>query len=445
MIDRTKPPAVNDFVKFKMPDYEEVILDNGLSLFLIEDKTQALAAFQIIVNNGAYFEKTAGTNALTAMMLTRGTEKMKSQDISLAVESHGATLKMSPGFDEMTVSAGSLSEHFVKILDISSDCFFNSTFDKSEFDKSYIKNKSSILQENADISFLSQYLLAKAYYNKTGYSKPISGTLKSIKNINRDMVYENYLTNIQNNPSCLIFAGNFDRNSIIDYINDSFLKINISSEKDENRKISFRPDFIAAINKAESNQAVLRLARPVISREHPDYPYIQLINTIFGGFFMSRLNHILREDKGYTYGIHSVIDNRKKLSTNVIVSSVNIDKAADSIEIIKDSVRKLREEPITEDELTRAVGYSSGAFLRSTETVNQKAVLIKNLYASELNRDYYETIYNKMTNAQLSDIHRVVEEHFCDDQFVITAAGDLSKIRPQLEKFGNVEIFEIEE
>jgi len=402
-----------------------------------------LAGCQFVVRKGAYEEEIEGINALTAMMITRGTGTRNSEQISLDVESMGASIKATPAYDEFALTLGSLSEYLPNLLEIASDCFLNSQFDKTEFDKIYKKHHSSILQDNADISYLSQYLLARTYFEGTGYSKIIPGTLSSINHITRDLVYSHYTDNIKNNPSSIFFFGNFNRDMALEFVQRNFGHLSIDVPKIQDREVKMQNGLISVIDKKDSNQAYLRLARPTINRHHPDYPYVQLVNTIFGGFFMSRLNHILREEKGYTYGIHSIIDNRHNIATNIVVSSVNIDKAAESIEIIKEVVRNLISNPITTDEMNRAIRYSTGAFLRSTETINQLAMMVKSLELSDLDSHYFEYVYNKIVTAKLSNLHEAVENYFADDNFVITAAGDLQVITSQLEQIGDIKIYEI--
>jgi predicted Zn-dependent peptidase len=151
----------------------------------------------------------------------------------------------------------------------------------------------------------------------------------------------------------------------------------------------------------------------------------------------------LREEKGYTYGIHSLIDSRRQSTIQMIASSIKIDTLAESIRIISEVNSGLISNPISPDELKRAVRYILGSFLRSTETPQQISSLIQTLDMFGFDRKFYSDYYDKISSATLEDVHRVVHSHFTADDFVITAAGDLNIIRPQLEEFGNVEIIEL--
>jgi predicted Zn-dependent peptidase len=246
-----------------------------------------------------------------------------------------------------------------------------------------------------------------------------------------------------NSNLSIILSGSFDENSIIAVLSEKFNSLSGKTISLVPSEISVITSRLTAINKDESNQAAIRLGRKMIDRNNPDFPYVQIANMIFGGFFLSRLNKILREEKGYTYGIHSLIDSRRQSTIQMIASSIKIDTLAESIGIISEVNSGLISNPISPDELKRAVRYILGSFLRSTETPQQISSLIQTLDMFGFDRKFYSDYYDKISSATLEDVHRVVHSHFTADDFVITAAGDLNIIRPQLEEFGNVEIIEL--
>jgi predicted Zn-dependent peptidase len=445
MIDRTNIPFNKNFPSFRFPDFEIFQLKNGIKVFLIPDMKQALAGFRILVKRGAFFDNTEGLTYLSSQMLTRGTKDYTAEEFASTTERLGAVIKATPGFDEMVISGISLGDYFDKIIDLVSGCFFDSVFPEPEFEKIKKQHVSKIMQYNADISFLAKYALQKIVFDGNGYGKPLSGTIKSMKLIKRDMVYENYTDKLQTSPISLFITGNFDKEKTLKTIENTFGKIELKAKDENNKQIKINDDQIAVIEKAASNQSALRLARKTVSRSNPDFPYIQLVNTIFGGFFMSRLNHILREEKGYTYGVHSLIDSRKRTDLHVITTSVNIEKTAESVRIIKDEFDKLRHKTISKEEMERAASYFTGSFLRTIETPAQVTAMLLSLDSLNLGYDYYDKYYEKISNVTLDDLYHTVEKYFSENEFAVSAAGDLNSIMPQMEEFGNLEIIEIEE
>ncbi len=444
MIDRTKVPFNDKFPDFKFPEFRSVNLPNDIKLHLIEYKNQPLAAFHILIRDGAYSDNIEGLSYLTTQMLTRGTSELSANDIASVSENLGINIKVDTGYDKISLSAISLSENFEKCIELLSDCFLDSQFPANEFEKIKQKHIANIMQQNADISYLSKYALIKTAFKGNGYGKTISGTLKSLKNITRDLAYAHYAKLINNRTIELFLTGNFNADKIISMLTAKFKTFENPKTETEYKQVKIRHEGTAIINKPESNQSSIRIAQPTTDIKNPDYPYIQLINTIFGGFFMSRLNKILREEKGYTYGVYSQLDNRIRANLFVITTNVNIDKTFESVEIIKNEFDDLRKKPINEEEMTRAKRHYTGGFLRSIETPLQVSALVRAMSLQNLEKDFYDKLFKKISETKLKDLHYAVEKYFSDDKFVIAIAGNLEIIAAQTEEMNKIQIVEIE-
>ena len=443
MIDRQHIPFSNTLPDFKFPEFELIDLDNGLKVFFIQNSSQPLAAFNILTKKGAFADNIEGTTNITAQMLTRGTSEHTSSEIASMTEDIGTALKATPNYDSNLLSSVSLGKFLDTAIDITTECFFDSRFPEDELEKVIQKQKATIMQQNSNISYLAKYALQKTIFLNTGYAKCISGTLKSVEHISRDNVWNNYIKNIKSANPSIFLIGNYDKDFMMKKIEKLYGKLTFESDKQAD-SIPINLGTISLIDKPSSNQSSIILARKMIDIKHPDFPYVQLVNTIFGGFFMSRLNKILREEKGYTYGVHSSFDIKKLSVLHVISSNVNIDKTAESIEIIQDEYKKLRLNPITEEELKRARQYYYGAFLRNVETPLQVASMIRNMDLYDLDFKYYNNLWQKISNVKLDKLHTIVEKHFNLNNFVIAVAGDFKIIQSQMEKFGSINIISIE-
>ncbi len=428
---------------FKFPEFEQIDLDNGLKVYFIHDTSQPLAAFNIFTKKGAFADNIEGTTNITAQMLRHGTSNHTYSEISSMTENIGTALETTPGYDANLLSSVSLRKFLDTAIDITTECFFDSRFPEVELEKVIQKQKATIMQQNSNISYLAKYALQKTIFVNTGYANCISGNIKSVEKISRDIVWNNYIENIKSANPSIFLIGNYDKDFMMKKIEKLYGKLAFESDK-QSASIPINSGAISLIDKPSSNQSSIILARKIIDIKHPDFPYVQLVNTIFGGFFMSRLNKILREDKGYTYGVHSSFDIRKLSVLHVISTNVNIDKTAESIKIIKDEYKKLRLNPITEEELKRARQYYYGAFLRNVETPLQVASMLRNIDLYDLDINYYNNSLQKISNVKLDKLHSIVEKHFNLNNFVIAVAGDLKLIQSQMTKFGSINIVSIE-
>src|SRR5690606_31204651 len=102
-----------------------------------------------------------------------------------------------------------------------------------------------------------------------------------------------------------------------------------------------------------------------IQRSHPDFPGLQVVNTLLGGYFGSRLMANIREDKGYTYGVSSGLASLKHSAFFTIASEVGVQVTAATLVEIEKEMRRLREEPVPETELATVRNYMMGTMLGS--------------------------------------------------------------------------------
>ena len=443
MIDKLKVPISDELIKFEFPDYQTLNLSKTIKLYLLNDNSLNLTSVKFVIKNGANDDLIAGTSYLTSQMMMRGTSGFTAEQLAEKIETLGTSIKSSAQADDFVLSSICLSEYFPQILGYMCDVLFDSVFPDDEFVKLKKKHISTIMQEITDINYLSSVAFNRSIY-EGGYSNPLLGTKSSVQSIERNQVYERYQYLINNSKVSIIIVGNFDSDKTIKYINERFHHLYDSDNEQKKIEVKIKKKIISAIDKESSNQASLKLGRKMIERQNPDFPYAQIVNIIYGGFFLSRLNKILREEKGFTYGVQSMIDNRKNATIQMIASNLKIDKTAESIKIILSENHKLKDEPITDDELRRAVRYILGSFLRSLETPQQIASLIQSLDMYDLGKDFYKDYYYQTSMVTIGNINSTIEKYFLNDDFVISAAGDLKVIQNQLAEFGKVNIIEID-
>jgi predicted Zn-dependent peptidase len=140
-------------------------------------------------------------------------------------------------------------------------------------------------------------------------------------------------------------------------------------------------------------QGAIRIARPFPNRIHPDFQPAMILNTLFGGFFGSRLMSNIREDKGYTYGIHSYLMNLMQSSAWMISTEAGKDVCEATIQEVYKEMRVLREELVDEEELSLVKNYLMGSLLGDLDGPFQIIGRWKNLILNGCTDEYfYQTI-----------------------------------------------------
>jgi predicted Zn-dependent peptidase len=203
-----------------------------------------------------------------------------------------------------------------------------------------------------------------------------------------------------------------------------------------------RPTSVFLVDKPGAAQSVILIGAAGVERGNPDYAAIEVMNTLLGGSFSSRLNSNLREAKGYTYGAGSgfsyrplpgPFSARSSVRTNVTDSSL--------IEFFKEFER-LRNEPVDPVELERAKAYLALGLAGDFETTTQMAGQVTGLLRFGLPMTYYDDYLDRIMAISVADVQRVARQYLKTDRFTIVVVGDIAAIRPGIEalKLGPVSV-----
>jgi zinc protease len=177
------------------------------------------------------------------------------------------------------------------------------------------------------------------------------------------------------------------------------------------------------IEKPDALQSAIRMGTPLFNRTHPDFPAIQVLNTVLGGYFGSRLMTNIREDKGYTYGIGSGIASLKQTGSIFIATEVGADVCRAAITEIEKEVNLLKTDLIPEGELSLVRNYMLGSLLGSLENVMSHADKFKNIYFAGLGYDYYDYYTDTIKTISADKLKELANQYFDFDNFYKVIAG----------------------
>ena len=164
-------------------------------------------------------------------------------------------------------------------------------------------------------------------------------------------------------------------------------------------------------NDPDSVQGAIRIARNFPNRHHPDFQKMQVLNNIFGGFFGSRLMANIREDKGYTYGIHSYLTNLIQESALMISTEAGKDVTEETIREVYLEMKRLCEEPVTEEELKTTKNFMIGTLLGDLDGPFQVAGRWKSLILNDLTEDYFYRGIETIKNIQPAELQELANKY----------------------------------
>ena len=194
------------------------------------------------------------------------------------------------------------------------------------------------------------------------------------------------------------------------------------------------PTTVYLVDKPGAAQSVIRIGHAGVERSSPDYYAIQVMNTLLGGSFSSRLNSNLRETKGYTYGASSGFNYQPLPGAFTASADVRTDVTDSSLVEFFKELRRIRETPVDGDELDRTRQYLALRVAGSFETTGQMAGQIGTLLTFGLPFSWYDDYVRRIMAVTAEDVRRVARKYIRVDSMAVVVVGDVQKIRPGIER-----------
>jgi zinc protease len=390
MTDRKLAPDFKAIDHINLIRPEHIKLANGCNVFCFNSGDQELVRIEWIFNNLRFDADKPLLNMAVNTMLTDGTGQLSAAEIADKIDFYGAFLSVDYSYDQSSVTLYSLNKHLGKTLPVIKDILTDSIFPEKELE-TFIRNQQQKLQ----VSLQKNDVVARRIFNKALYGNTIYGLIPEIddyKTLHQNDLLAHFKQMYQPSNCTLIIAGKVEKETL-NLLTNTFDKgwDNSSVPADITQpEIKHSKEHFYFVEKPEALQSAIRMGLPFINRTHPDFPAVQVLNTVLGGYFGSRLMNNIREDKGYTYGIGSGISSLKQAAALFIATEVGADvcKAA-TIEIEKE-IELLKTDLIPDEELSLVRNYMLGSLLGSLENVFSHADKFKNLYFSGLDYEYYD-------------------------------------------------------
>jgi zinc protease len=442
---RKKAPVLPPPRQFVMPAVECYKLKNGLDVQLVEDHRVPFITAELGLKSGSTSEPRhlLGLASLTADMLTEGTQTKKSKEIADEVDFIGGGLSAGSDVDNTLVSSSALSKYSDRLLKILSDVVLNPSFPEDELQLKKTNLIEELAIKRSEPSFLLDERFNKVTFGDHPYSV-IAPTKETVERITKADLVKFHQQNYLPNQAHLVVIGDFDSNKMKELIGSSF----------ENWKpgaLSTLPQVempiqhgrkIYLVDRPESVQSSIKLGNVAINKTDPDYFPMIVANQILGGAGNARLFLNIRENKGYTYGAYSSVGARKQRGAFEAEAEVRTDVTAPSLEEFFYELDRIRNVKVTAKELADAKSYLTGSFQLGLESQTglTSRLLERRLY--DLPDNYLETYVGKVLAVNADDIRRVARKHIDLDNIVICVVGDAKKVKPDLDFFAAVDVYD---
>jgi len=428
------PPAGGTPKDFKLPEKKTNKLTNGLGITLVEYGTIPKVNVSIVIKTGNVHE---GPNEIWLADLTGnliregGSTSMDYKTIARKVAGMGGEVNISIQPNTINISGSVLSEFASDYIKILADLLMNPAFPDKELSR--VKNdlkRTLAVQKSIPQSIASEKFRAILYKDHPyGKTFPTEAMLDSYT---PDMVKKFYQSNFGAKRTVVYVVGKFDDAAVEKSIQESLGKWTAGPEVNYPKATPNSTNEVSIIDRPGAPQTTVMLGLPTLDPSKPDYLALQVTNSLLGGSFGSRITTNIREDKGYTYSPHAVINNGIRSAIWYEQADVTSEFTGASLREIAKEIKKLQDERVPDDELKGIQNYEAGIFVLQNSTpngiINQLNFLdlhgLPDTYLTEKVQNIYA-----ITPAQ---IQQIAKSYFKYEDMTLVLVGDKKEIEKQM-------------
>jgi predicted Zn-dependent peptidase len=393
-LNRAIAPPIKDAVEFELnlPPYRKTLLSNGVEVYAIDLGNVEAMMVSWIFDAGNSWEEKKGIAAAANGLLKNGTTDRTAFAINQHFEYYGAYLNRAAQHETAELTLHCLNKYVGELLPVVAELISDSIYPGEELDI-YKRNSQQRLQVSLKKSdFVANRLIdAYLYDEKHPYGK--YALMEDYQALEREDLVA-YFDRYYRHGACRILAAGRLPDDLIQRLERSFGNLPLRPPVAYGSLPA--PAIIPAatkkyniVNDPNGVQGSIRIARNFPNRHHPDFQKVQVLNNVFGGYFGSRLMANIREDKGYTYGIHSWLVNNIQASALMISTEAGKEVCAPAIEEVYKEMELLRSELIEEEELQMARNFTIGTILGDLDGPFHVAGRWKNILLNGLDGNYF--------------------------------------------------------
>ena len=436
--DRTRPPALGPAPALRVPTARTARLANGLEIAVVEMHEVPVVDVNFFVRAGSARDPRdmPGLATFTAGMLDEGAGRRSALEIAEEAAFLGAQFGTGAGYEWASASLHIPKRRLAAGLDLLADVALRPVFADSEVVRQRDLRRTAILQlrdnPNAQAPLAWNAIVYGADHP---YAWPQNGTEGSTAALSRAAIQQFYDTYYRPNNARVLFVGDITLDEARQLVSERFgawARGDVPALTGAEPPVP-APRTFYLVDKPGAAQSVIRIGHVGITRDHPDYYAIQVLNTILGGSFTSRLNQNLRETHGFTYGASSGFLARRLPGPFIAQASVVTAKTDSSLIEFLRELRRIRDSIVPGDELAKAKAYLTLGLPGDFETTQGTAGRLGELWQNDLPLTWYGDYARRINAVTVADLQRVARRHIRPDEFAVVVVGDRSQIEASVQ------------
>ncbi len=406
------------------------VLPNGLIVLTERMDHLRSVAMGAWVKSGSRCEpaETNGISHFVEHMVFKGTRSRSALHIAREMDSIGGNLDAFTGKETICFNVKSLAEHVPIALDVLADLVLNPTFASGDIERErgVILEEIKIDEDNPDV--LVNELFTQNFWKDHPLGKPILGTTTTVGKLDQQKLVDYHAGRFLGSNMIFSAAGNLEHDQFVEAVSQKFSALQRGEAVHEEQAPVASARILLRNKKAlEQVQICMGVPSPAITDENR---YVTLLlNTVLGGGMSSRLFQTIREERGMVYSIYSDLNPYRDTGTLCIYAGTSVGKALEVVDLILVELRKLKETPLGEEELTRAKDQVKGNILMGLESSNSR---MANLARQEMYFQHFftvEEIIARIDAVQAEQVQTMAQRLFDQNRIAITLLGRLDGVK----------------
>lgn len=405
-------------------DFPEMTrLASGIPVYLIGKGTVDLLRIEFVLNAGQMMEKIHLAASTTNAMLTEGTAMHDAMTLNDLIDRTGAIFNHTADKDSASLVTVTLPRKLDEVLALAEEVLFHPSFPRNELRMLIDKRIQAFLISRQRTSVIAREEFYRALCGDGNPYGRITAT-EDYHAISTGTLGEFHSLWYRPDNMYITVAGR-EPHQAIEMLEKYFGSFSGKWHETEYPAIEFKTAKPGRIFHEVSNtvQSTIRLGWKGITRDHPDYHGLQVASTILGGYFGSRLMRNIREDKGYTYGIHSLAGSFHGMGFITVVTEVASQYREDALSEIKKEIEKLAIHPVPPEELRIVRNHIMGETARMFDGPFAVAETIRSIIDYDTDHDYFSQFVRKVETITADEIKELFNKYFKPEEAFEIIAG----------------------
>src|SRR5208282_491586 len=408
------------------PGVQKEILPNGLVILTERMEHVHSVSVGIWLRTGSRREPAElnGISHFIEHMVFKGTHRRSAQDIAREVDSIGGMLDAFTAKEMVCFNTRILNEHLPKAFDIVADMVLDPKFDDDDIgrERSVILEEIRMTQDNPED--LVHELFTQNFWNPHPLGRPILGTPETVSAVTQQTLQSWFQQCYAPNNLVVTAAGNLTHSQMVDLVASRFAKLAPAKNGFADPPPTPTP-HVTLRNKSELEQLHICIGVPALPMSDKRRFGVSVLNIVLGGGMSSRLFQNIRERLGLAYAIFSELSAYKDAGALSVYAGTSLETASQMVDCVLKELRRLKDEPLSQEKLRRAKDHLKGATLLALEGTGHRMNSLARYHLYFGRHFTPEELIAMLESVTAEEVQQIASEFFQTDLLAASVVGNL--------------------